>query len=85
MLNNEIKNTIETLKDYGMIDTNNLNNDDITLLKMFTKYIEINNELRLDPNSDKNISSHYLDQLTEMIEDSSSDLKYLVYKYWNWI
>ena len=85
MKNIEIKNTIETLKDYGMIDTNNLNNDDIILLKMFTKYIEINNDLKLDYNSDKNISSHYLDQLTEMIEDSNSDLKYLVYKYWNWI
>ena len=85
MKNIEIKNAIETLKDYGMIDTNNLNDDDIILLKMFTKYIEINNDLKLDYNSDKNISSHYLDQLTEMIEDSNSDLKYLVYKYWNWI
>ena len=85
MKNIEIKNAIETLKDYGMIDTNNLNSDDIILLKMFTKYIEINNDLKLDYNSDKNISSHYLDQLTEMIEDSNSELKYLVYKYWNWI
>ena len=85
MLNNEIKNTIETLRDYGSVDTNNLNSDDITLLKIFTKYIEINNELILDPDSDSNISSHYLDQLTEMIEDSSSDLKYLVYKYWDLI
>ena len=85
MKNIEIKNTIETLEDYGMIDTNNLNNDDIILLKMFTKYIEINNDLKLDYNSDSNISSHYLDQLTEMIEDSNSDLKYLVYKYCNWI
>ena len=85
MLSNEFNQTIETLRDYGSVDTNNLNSDDITLIKMFTKYIEINNELILDPNSDSNIISHYLDQLTEMIEDSDSDLKYLVYKYWNWI
>ena len=85
MLNNEIKSTIETLKDYGAIDTNNLNSDDITLLNMFTKYIEINNDLKLDPNNDSNISSHYLDQLVDMIEASNSDLKYLVYKYWEWI
>ena len=85
MKNNEIKNTIETLKEFGSVDTNNLNSDDITLLKMFTKYIEINNNLILDTNSDSNISSHYLDQLVDMIEASNSDLKYLVYKYWEWI